>query len=715
MPKNSRNGRLNESTTLSFGMNEINLIKRTLDGKKEAFGQLVMQYQKPIYRFIYQIIGNATEAQDIAQEVFIKAYQSLDTLKDQNSFRAWLMKIARNSCYNWIRQKQDNLFSLDSEMIEYNLMQFPPAPDEMIIKEELYARVMSAIAELPEKDRTVIEMFYLEEKSYQEIQQELGISKSLLGWRLSNARAKLRQKLQAAYHGIAFWRHFQWRRIAELANVKISSMSAVKFFLVSIAIHLTVVMTAPKVHHGKGYNQGHGDSHGIGFVDTALLPSVTQEFDQLDSYSASPGRAGQSDLRVWATKPDIIATSIGPIEQPLPKSTGISSQQPNNASRLRLLVQPRLLRDVPPEPSLPVDNVLVQLQSCGNAVPTFEQVEICFQRGITDIPSGINRPDSSYPLISVNDSVSMIAAPSEDTTSPKIVFVSDRERRYRPRIYIMNIDGSEAVPITNFTDGVSIHTVHPGGLSVSPTGEQIAFHARFPGKNWNIYFMNADGKNVTQLTADYIKKTALFPAWSPDGAKIAFCHREGQKTEIYVMRADGSNPVNLTKNQSVNFHPAWSPDGTKIAFSSNMKKDRRIRNIYVMDADGKNLKQLTKNRKLGWKSGHPAWSPDGKQIAYDSGKSDRRGGFQSTIFIMDAGGKNPRPLITRASRPSWSPDGQKIVFVSNRDGNDEIYMIDVFASLTDAFGLRDGKNLKRLTKNRYLDTDPCWLVPGYDF
>jgi TolB protein len=117
-----------------------------------------------------------------------------------------------------------------------------------------------------------------------------------------------------------------------------------------------------------------------------------------------------------------------------------------------------------------------------------------------------------------------------------------------------------------------------------------------------------------------------------------------------------------------------------------------------MGADGKNLKQLTQNRKIGWTSGHPAWSPDGKYIAYDSGKRDRGGNSQSTIFIMDADGKNPRPLITRANRPAWSPDGQKIVFVSNQDGNDEIYMIDV-----------DGKNLKRLTMNRYQDTDPCWI------
>jgi len=318
---------------------EIALIQKTLDGETGAFGQLVMQYQQQIYRLIYRIIGNTADAQDIAQEVFIKAYQNLETLKDPRCFQAWLMKIARNRCYSWIRKRQDNLFSLDQEMVEYHPMQFPPAPDEVIIKEELYERVMSAISELPEKDKKVIELFYLEEKSYQEIQQQLGISKSVLGWRLSNARAKLRQKLQTAYYGIAFWRNFQWKRITEFANVKISSMSAAKFFFISIVLHFTVVMTVPNVYHGKGYNQSHRDGHEGGFVTTALLSSANQEPDQLASYPISVGQAGQNDVRARATKPELIATYINPIEQPLPKSTNIPLRQPGNTPRLKLLVQ----------------------------------------------------------------------------------------------------------------------------------------------------------------------------------------------------------------------------------------------------------------------------------------------------------------------------------------------------------------------------------------
>ena len=686
---------------------DITLIKRTLDGETEAFGQLVTQYQQQIYRLTYRIIGNVADAQDIAQEVFIKAYQNLETLKDPRCFQAWLIKIARNRCYSWIREKQDNLFSLDQEAVEYNPLQFPPAPDEATIKEELYKHVMRAISELPEKDRKVIELFYLEEKSYKEIQQELGISKSTLGWRLSQARAKLRQKLQTAYHGAAFWLNSQWKKIVEplresmLVDVKLSSVSAVKFLMVSLMIHLAVVMTVPRIYYGSGYNQEGEENHEGGLVTTDLLPSVAQTPDQLHLPSTPAGSAGRSEMRVWATQPHIIATSINPVQSSL-KLAGVSPQKLDNAYSLGQLNRSE---------SLPAEVVLAQSRLRWNNAPTVldapKQTRNTRGRKVAGIQFEMNRSDSIYSSIAENDNLSTTGAFFEDTPSPKIVFVSIREEQLNTQsaqIYVMNIDGSEATPITYFTAKVGGSLMYrPHYPSVSPTGEQITFHALIPGRGWHIFVMDIDGNNIRQLTAGS-RETNICPAWSPDGIKIAFTRKEYENMEIYVMRADGSNPVKLTKNKSVNLHPSWSPYGAKIAFSSNMGMDRRIRNIYVMDADGKNIKQLTNNRKVGWLNDYPAWSPDGKYIAYTSGKRDRKGREQGTIFIMDTDGKNKRSLIARASRPAWSADGQKIVFVSNRDGNDEIYMIDV-----------DGKNLKRLTRNRYMDSEPCWLVSARDF
>jgi RNA polymerase sigma factor (sigma-70 family) len=303
---------------------EITLIKRTLDGETAAFGQLVMQYQQQIYRLIYRIIGNVADAQDIAQEVFIKAYQNLETLKDPRCFQAWLMKIARNRCYNWIRERQDNLFSLDQEMVEYHPfaslegrpMQFPPAPDELIIKKELYEQVMSAISELPEKDRKVIELFYLEEKSYQEIQQELGISKSVLGWRLSQARAKLRARLQEAYQGAVAFLGGNINHISKIFSAKSTSsilkVSVAKYLFISVMVHLTLFMTAPMLEDISGVSQIAGNS-GEDFISVALLSStnVDLSFSPSSLPVATKNKTTQYGITKVSPTPETIARPAG--------------------------------------------------------------------------------------------------------------------------------------------------------------------------------------------------------------------------------------------------------------------------------------------------------------------------------------------------------------------------------------------------------------------
>ena len=168
----------------------------------------------------------------------------------------------------------------------------------------------------------------------------------------------------------------------------------------------------------------------------------------------------------------------------------------------------------------------------------------------------------------------------------------------------------------------------------------IAFHSSRDG-NSEIYIMDTDGSNMTQLTTNSTADSD--PNWSHDGNKIAFVATRDGNSEIYVMNVDGSNPVNLTNNEAEDVSPAWSPDGTKIAFVSTRDSQQ---DIYVMDADGSNQTKLTDDAHL---DDAPDWSPDGSQIVF---ASNREG--NNEIHKMQSDGTNVNRL-TNSPEDDLSP------------------------------------------------------------
>src|SRR5438445_341037 len=119
---------------------------------------------------------------------------------------------------------------------------------------------------------------------------------------------------------------------------------------------------------------------------------------------------------------------------------------------------------------------------------------------------------------------------------------------------------------------------------------QVVFSSTRDG-NYEIYVANADGSGPSRLTNHPAEDR--FPAWSPDGTRIAFVSDRDGNPEIYVMNADGSNRVQLTRGSTGNLLPAWSPDGAKIAFQTNRDGDWEV---YVMNADGTGLVNLSVSR-----------------------------------------------------------------------------------------------------------------------
>jgi TolB protein len=276
----------------------------------------------------------------------------------------------------------------------------------------------------------------------------------------------------------------------------------------------------------------------------------------------------------------------------------------------------------------------------------------------------------------------LVAAPAG--SDPKILVPSKRSGNFE--IYLMNADGGDAKNLTNSKS----FNVFP---TWSPDGKTIAFCRYDEGQLPSIWTMEADGKNVKQLTKEHDRG----PAWSPDGKKIAFCRHVDGNPEIFVMDADGSNQTNLTKNAAFDADPAWSPDSKQIAFTSDRSGEGF--KIYVMDANGENVKEISKTgNRLGYT--YPAWSPDGKKIAYSDQAENNL-----EIFTCDLSGENAKQLTKLGGQNSyavWSPDGKQIMFghLVNKDSG-ELYVMDA-----------DGGNQKVVLKSEgYVEgCRPAWQL-----
>jgi RNA polymerase sigma-70 factor (ECF subfamily) len=180
------------------------LMKRVTQGDQRAFEQLVEKYKQPVFNMIYRTLPDATEAEDLAQNVFVQVYKSAARYRVEAKFSTWLFTIARNLCLNELRRRSrhpaDSLDAAASPEDDAPGRQFEDtrnvAPPERLIESELIAKVSEALKDLPENQRTAILLYQEQEKSYDEIAEILGASLSATKSLIHRARETLKQRLK---------------------------------------------------------------------------------------------------------------------------------------------------------------------------------------------------------------------------------------------------------------------------------------------------------------------------------------------------------------------------------------------------------------------------------------------------------------------------------------------------------------------------------------
>lgn len=181
---------------------DFRLIRLAVEGDQKAYKLIMKKYHDAIQNLIYKMVHDKADVEDLTQEAFIKAFHSLASFNFEFAFSTWLYKIATNNCIDYLRKKKIKTFSIDKPIdtkdgeVEYEIADHTFIPDKMIIFDQKKQLIQDAIDTLPEKYAKVIVMRHQEEKSYEEIADELDIPLGTVKAHIFRAREMLYKQLK---------------------------------------------------------------------------------------------------------------------------------------------------------------------------------------------------------------------------------------------------------------------------------------------------------------------------------------------------------------------------------------------------------------------------------------------------------------------------------------------------------------------------------------
>lgn len=188
---------MTETDAALSDLDERGLVQASLAGRPGAFDVIVERHRRSVYQLCYRFVGNHEDASDLSQDVFLRAYRGLKNFRSQSSLATWLYRIGVNVCLNRISAKTPMSESIEAHEFVDFVDDRAESPTESLLKQERGARVRTAIAQLPPKQRTTLILRMYREMSHREIADVLGSSVGAVKANFFHALGNLKKILES--------------------------------------------------------------------------------------------------------------------------------------------------------------------------------------------------------------------------------------------------------------------------------------------------------------------------------------------------------------------------------------------------------------------------------------------------------------------------------------------------------------------------------------
>ena len=289
------------------------LIRRTLEGDQNAFTTLVTKYQKWVHTLVWRKIGDFHIAEELTQDIFLKVYKKLSTLKPPYHFPGWLYVITTRHCISWLRKKRQPTTSLNEmstlEIEEHCYQQYEAARSEASAIEHQRSVVKQLLQKLPESERTVVTLYYLAEMSCESIGEFLGVSANTIKSRLRRARERLEKQEHLLHDVSAIFRLPQGLTeniMREIARIKPAVPSVSKpwlpwgFSFASTLLVILMIGFGPQAlsRFQQPYDLDAISEMTVELVDTPVVFELKRELDVRNRFGKSnaPGKDGSGTV-----------------------------------------------------------------------------------------------------------------------------------------------------------------------------------------------------------------------------------------------------------------------------------------------------------------------------------------------------------------------------------------------------------------------------------